>query len=66
MKQIRKSLERYKKKVNLKLTGEAESLVNPGITTTMGVVSSLDMPMFLSVAFPETVKGGIFLRIAQV
>lgn len=29
-------------KIKIKLTTEAESLVNPGITTTMGVASSLD------------------------
>lgn len=35
-------------------TGEAESLVKPGTTTTMGVVSSLDMELSMRTAPPET------------
>lgn len=41
---------------NWKLTGEAESLVNPGITTTMGVPSSLEIGEPFVMVYRETVK----------
>ena len=39
----------------IKLTAEAESLVNPGITTMIGVVSSLEIELFLYLPPSDTV-----------
>ena len=42
--------------VNTELTADDESLVNPGTTTMIGVVSFLEIELFMCKAPPETVK----------
>lgn len=48
------SEKKKKHKLKMKLTAASESLVNPGITSTIGVVSPFGIALFVLKTPPET------------